>query len=75
MKPERVPSRGRTIAGYFLLVIGAIACPFPIIPGIPIIAAGVALLGTDHRVVRAGRAWLERLRPFRRKEKPQPEEG
>ena len=42
-----------------LIVIGLIMCPFPIIPGIPIVAAGVALLGTDHWAVRRCRTWLQ----------------
>jgi hypothetical protein len=51
-------SKWRTVSGYFLLVVGLIACPFPIVPGIPIVAAGVALLGPDHWLIRRSRVWL-----------------
>ena len=50
----------RAISGWVLLTIGALGILLPIIPGIPLIAAGVAMLGTDHRLVRAARDWLRR---------------
>jgi len=42
------------------VVAGVAGCLLPIIPGIPLIVAGVAILGTDHALVRRSRAWLEK---------------
>ncbi len=48
----------RRIAAYVLIVAGIVAVPVPVIPGIPLIAAGVAMLGRDHALVRSGWVWL-----------------
>ncbi len=48
----------RAIGGWALLIIGALGIVLPIIPGIPLMAAGVAMLGSDHWVVRSGKDWL-----------------
>ena len=44
----------RQIGGYALLVIGVAGCVLPILPGIPFIFAGLALLAVDG-------PWAERL--------------
>jgi hypothetical protein len=44
--------------GMALIVAGLVAIPIPVIPGIPLIAAGAAMLGSDHPLVRSCRAWL-----------------
>ena len=49
----------REVGGVALVVSGILAMPVPIIPGIPIIAAGVGLLGPNHPVVRKCRTWLQ----------------
>ena len=38
----------RTIAGLVLIVVGIAGLVLPIIPGIPILIAGMALLSADH---------------------------
>ena len=48
----------RRVVGYVLIVAGMVAIPFPVIPGIPLVAAGVAMLGSDHTLVRSGWRWL-----------------
>jgi uncharacterized protein YqgC (DUF456 family) len=55
------------VIGVALLILGAIGSLVPIVPGFVFIAAGIAVLGTDHVIVRRfqpyvrrGRAWLER---------------
>ena len=53
MRPEL-----RKACGIALIVIGAIAMPFPIVPGIPIVLAGAAMLGHDHPLVRPFATWL-----------------
>ena len=50
----------RTTGGVILVLIGLIAMPLPVLPGIPIVAAGIALLGANHPAVRACRARLEK---------------
>jgi len=50
----------RTLPGIALILTGIIAIPIPILPGIPLIAAGAAMLGVNHPLVRAGREWLQR---------------
>ena len=49
----------RVACGMALIVVGVIAMPIPIIPGIPLVAAGVAMLGHDHPIVRSCRGWLK----------------
>jgi len=40
----------RTGAGLILVVVGIAGLVLPVVPGIPILIAGLALLGTDHPV-------------------------
>jgi Putative transmembrane protein (PGPGW) len=47
--------------GLALIVAGLVAIPIPVIPGIPLIAAGAAMLGSDHPLVRSCRTWLRDL--------------
>ena len=49
----------RRACGIVLIAAGVLAIPIPVIPGIPLIAAGAAMLGSDHPVVRSGRGWLQ----------------
>ena len=61
----------RTVCGVGLLILGVIGSLLPVVPGFVFFAAGIAVLGTDHVIVRrfrpyvlrvrtALRAWLER---------------
>jgi uncharacterized protein YqgC (DUF456 family) len=50
----------RQTAGVALIVIGIAGCLLPLMPGIPFILAGVAVLGTDHALVRSVHGWLQR---------------
>jgi uncharacterized protein YqgC (DUF456 family) len=50
----------RNAAGIALIAFGVIAVPLPIVPGIPMIAAGAALLGPNHPLIRSSKAWLRR---------------
>ena len=56
----------RTVIGVGLLILGAIGSLLPVVPGFVFIAAGIAVLGTDHAIVRwftpyilGIRTWLE----------------
>ena len=42
----------RTVAGMTLIVVGVIGLVMPIIPGIPLLLAGVATMGRDHPLLR-----------------------
>jgi hypothetical protein len=50
----------RTAGAWTLIFIGVAGCVLPIIPGIPILAAGLAMLGKDHWLVRRCSEWLRK---------------
>jgi uncharacterized protein YqgC (DUF456 family) len=50
----------RIAGAWTLIVIGVAGCLLPIIPGLPILAAGVAMLGKDHWLVRNCGEWLRK---------------
>lgn len=52
----------RRIAGYLTIAAGLILMPMPILPGIPIVLAGIALLGADHPLGRWLQGHIYRLR-------------
>lgn len=54
----------RTVIGLILIVLGLIGLLVPVMPGIPLLIAGVALVGTNHPWVRPV---IARLRAWRRK--------
>jgi uncharacterized membrane protein YbaN (DUF454 family) len=54
----------RSVAGVTLIVLGLVGSLVPVLPGIPFLLAGVALLGTKHPWVRP---FMARLRLWRRK--------
>jgi len=43
---------GRVVFGVSLVALGALGLVLPVIPGIPLLIAGVALLGPKHPLVR-----------------------
>ncbi len=54
----------RLILGVILLAAGLVGMLLPIIPGIPLLLAGVALLGSNHPWIRP---FTARVRAWRRK--------
>lgn len=52
----------KIILGLALCVIGVAGTLVPVIPGVPIVLAGIALLGTDHPLVRSLKERLKRWR-------------
>ena len=52
----------REAGGIALVLAGFAGLVLPVIPGIVLIAAGVAVLGTDHALVRPMRVWLAKRR-------------
>jgi uncharacterized protein len=51
--------RLREVAGFILLIAGLIGCLLPVIPGSPMVIAGLALLGVDHPKIRSTMQLLE----------------
>ncbi len=60
----------RTVAGVILITVGLIGLVLPIIPGIPLLIAGVATMGRDHPLLRLVFARLNRWRTGRAGQKP-----
>jgi len=50
--------RAREFGGFTLIWVGVAGLVVPVIPGIPLIAAGVGVLGSDHDFVRLWRGRL-----------------
>ena len=57
----------RTIIGVGLLILGVIGSLLPIVPGFVFFAAGIAVLGTDHAIVRRMLPYFHRVRAGLRK--------
>ena len=55
----------RNVSGMILIVIGLAGVLLPIVPGVPLLLAGAAILGPKHAVVRYGRRWLRKLGLFK----------
>jgi uncharacterized membrane protein YbaN (DUF454 family) len=53
--------RLREVAGFLLLITGAIGCVLPILPGIPLVLAGVYILAPRYPKIRA---WRERIEQY-----------
>jgi uncharacterized protein len=64
----------RQTGGVALIVIGIAGCLLPILPGIPFLLAGVAVLGTDHVLVRSAHGWLRRKGLIKKEPEPDPAE-
>ena len=52
----------KVVGGCTLIFVGLLGMILPIIPGIPILVAGVAILGTDHPIIRPFARRFEQLR-------------
>jgi hypothetical protein len=66
MKTRAMRVGMRRALGIGLTAAGLAAIPIPVLPGVPLVAAGAAMLGGDHPLVRAGKNWLgqRRIRIF-----------
>lgn len=72
-----MPETRRKTWGIVLIVLGLVAMPIPVLPGIPLIVAGVAMIGPEHPAVRACRTWLKNrgILPGRVRDEPLPGKG
>ncbi len=50
----------RKVCGAVMIVAGLILMPVPILPGIPLVLAGAALVGMDNPWVRKASDWLRK---------------
>jgi uncharacterized protein YqgC (DUF456 family) len=57
---RNMSSNLRNALGILLIAVGLVAIPIPIVPGLPLIAAGAALLGCHHPLIRYCRTWLQK---------------
>lgn len=55
----------QVVLGVLLIALGVVGCVLPILPGIPLLIAGVALLGPRHPLVRP---FAERVARWRRRQ-------
>jgi uncharacterized membrane protein YbaN (DUF454 family) len=53
----------KTLIGYGLLLLGIMGCLLPIIPGIPFLLGGAAILGWEHPLIRPWAKYLRRRQP------------
>ena len=64
----------RRISGWTLVLLGIAGCVLPVIPGIPLLLGGLALLSTEYawaeRTLDRLKRWLERARSARRPQPP-----
>jgi len=52
----------RTSAALVLVVLGLVGLILPLMPGIPFLIAGLAILGSDHPLRARIMRWLGRIR-------------
>ncbi len=55
-------TRLREVTGFALLIAGLVGLLLPVMPGIPLLIAGVALLGSKHPRVQP---WIKRIEQWR----------
>jgi len=60
----------KIIFGIALCVIGLASTLVPIVPGVPIVLAGLALMGSDHPLMRNLKERLRRWRDSRKYSRP-----
>lgn len=55
-------TRLREATGFAFLIAGLFGMLLPLIPGVPLLLAGVAILGTNHPRVQS---WIKRIAQWR----------
>jgi uncharacterized membrane protein YbaN (DUF454 family) len=57
-EPQHKGSLARSLFGWTLIAAGVAGCLLPIIPGIPLLLAGAAVLGDHHPAVKHVKGWI-----------------
>jgi uncharacterized protein len=61
----------RSAGGWILLVVGAAGLMLPVLPGVPLLIAGLVMLSADHRwarnCLRRVKLWTRKLHRLRSK--------
>jgi uncharacterized protein YqgC (DUF456 family) len=55
-----MPVSLRNTRGLALIALGLVAMLIPIVPGLPLVTVGAALLGPNHHLIRFSGAWLQK---------------
>lgn len=55
----------RTSVGVLLVIVGLAGLLLPIMPGLPFLLLGIAMIGIDHPILRPVRGLIARFRPKR----------
>lgn len=55
-------TRLREVTGFALLILGLLGMLLPLLPGVPLVLAGVAILGSKHPRIQP---WIERIERWR----------
>lgn len=68
---------GRLLGGWGLILVGLAGCVLPVLPGVPLILGGLALLAPEYEWARRWmdrlKGWIERLRKRRDRNQTSPE--
>jgi uncharacterized membrane protein YbaN (DUF454 family) len=55
----------RNAGGWILLILGVAGLMLPVLPGVPLLIAGLVMLSADHRwarnCLRKGKLWIRKL--------------
>lgn len=62
-------------SGIGLLILGVLGILLPIMPGIPFLIAGVAILGTEHPLIRPFKKQFDRAKKKYEEEKAKRQES
>ena len=56
---QRLGAFSRLIFGWLLITLGLLGIVLPVIPGIPLLIAGLVLLSTQYRWAQASVVWMK----------------
>ena len=64
----------RRASGWTLVLLGVVGCVLPVLPGIPLLLGGLALLSTEYawaeKALARLKGWVARARTRRRPDQP-----
>lgn len=65
----------KLMSGIGLLLLGVLGMILPIMPGIPFLIAGAAILGSEHPLIRPFKRWFDRAKKKFEEEKAKRQEA